>query len=295
MSGFDLRPVETADVEEVGARDPAEARHVQAARKEAAVDVGKHVGPGPQVRGSAILDRRVHRPEQRADHLMRVGRVPRAHLVDRRREQASAVEDVGVLGEETEDQPRHEMVHVMAARDGAPFGIVPQQLDIEPVQPAGGPDVEGVFGDLPDGGDARQRQEKAEMVREVGIGAGDRRRIGNKVLGFEPLPIRRQDELRLGPGRRRTGLQRGEGLRDLARRANGDMDVVGLKDATQVGPVRLALAQPLERRFLVPEGLQEGEGKLASVERPLRERRYGLFNLYGVHTARSRTIFSAAP
>ena len=36
---------------------------------------------------------------------MRVGRVLRAHLVNRHREQARAVEDVGVLGEETEDQP----------------------------------------------------------------------------------------------------------------------------------------------------------------------------------------------
>ena len=31
--GVDLRPVETADVEEIGARDPAEARHVRCCRK----------------------------------------------------------------------------------------------------------------------------------------------------------------------------------------------------------------------------------------------------------------------
>ncbi len=41
----DLRPVETADVEEVGARDPAEARHVQAAGEQPAVHIGEHVGP----------------------------------------------------------------------------------------------------------------------------------------------------------------------------------------------------------------------------------------------------------
>jgi hypothetical protein len=50
------------------------------------------------------------------------------------------------------------------------------------------------------------------------------------------------------------------------------MDVVGLEDTTQVGPVRLALAQALESRFLVAEGLQEGERKLPGVERPLGER-----------------------
>jgi hypothetical protein len=44
------------------------------------------------------------------------------------------------------------------------------------------------------------------------------------------------------------------------------------KDPTQVGPVRLALTQALERRFLVAEGLQEGEWELPSVERLLGER-----------------------
>ncbi len=57
----------------------------------------------------------------------------------------AAVEDVGILGEEAEDQPRHEMVHVVAALGGAPVRVVLQQLDVEPVQAAGGADVEGVF------------------------------------------------------------------------------------------------------------------------------------------------------
>ena len=41
----DLRPIEIADMEEIGARDPAEARHVHAAREQAAVHIGKGVGP----------------------------------------------------------------------------------------------------------------------------------------------------------------------------------------------------------------------------------------------------------
>jgi hypothetical protein len=159
-----------------------------------------------------------------------------------------------------------------------------------PVQPAGGPYVEGAFADLLDGRDAGERQEEAEMVWEVGIGAGDRL-AARQVLGLERLPIRRQNELRLGPGRRGAGPQRGKGLRDLARRADGDMDVVCLKDSAQVGPVRFALAQALEGRFLIPEGLEEGEWELPSVERPFGEGRYGLFDLNGVHTAPSRTIF----
>ena len=61
------------------------------------------------------------------------------------------------------------------------------------------------------------------------------------------------------------------------------MDVVGLKDAAEVGLVRLALAQALERRFLVPEGLQEGERKFLGIERLLGQRGNGLFDLDGVH------------
>jgi hypothetical protein len=94
------------------------------------------------------------------------------------------------------------MVHVVAARGRAPFGVVLQQLDIEPVQPAGGPDVEGVLTDLFDGRDAGERQEEAEMVRKVCIGAGDRL-AARQILGLERLAIGRQNELRLGPGRRR--------------------------------------------------------------------------------------------
>ena len=84
-----------------------------------------------------------------------------------------AVEDVGVLGEEAEDQPGQKVVHILPARRRVPVRIVLQQLDIEPVEAARGLDVKSVFADLLDGGDAGQRQEEAEMVREVGVGAGD--------------------------------------------------------------------------------------------------------------------------
>ena len=99
-----------------------------------------------------------------------------------------AVEDVGVLGEEAEDQPRHEVVHVVAARGRAPVGVVLQQLDIEPVQAAGRPDVEGAFADLLDGGDAGQRQEEAEVVGEI---LDRRRRRSRRSSGPRPRSLRR--------------------------------------------------------------------------------------------------------
>ena len=187
-----------------------------------------------------------------ADHLMGVGRVPRAHLRDGVGEQALADEDVGVLGEEAEDQPRHEVVHVVAALGRAPIGVVLQKFDVEAVEAAGRPDVEGVLADLPDGGDAGQRQEEAEVVGEVLVGAGDGLAAG-QVFGLEVRAVGGEDELRLGLGGGGAVLQRLERLRDLPGVAGQDVDVVGLENAAEVGLVRRARAQALDRRSLLPK------------------------------------------
>ena len=63
---------------------------------------------------------------------MGVGRVLGAHLRDRIGEKAGPVEDTGVLGEEAEDQPRHEVIHLVTALGCAPCGVVLQEFDIEP-------------------------------------------------------------------------------------------------------------------------------------------------------------------
>ncbi len=98
------------------------------------------------------------------------------------------------------------MIHVVAAFGLAPFGVVLQQFDVQAIEAAGGPDVEGVFADLPDGGDAGQRQEEAEVVGKVRVGAGDGLAAG-QVFGLEVRTVRGQDESRLGLGRGRAGLQ----------------------------------------------------------------------------------------
>ena len=128
-----------------------------------------------------------------------------------------AVEDARVLSEETEDEPRHEMVHVVAALARPPLGVVLQQLDVEPVQAARGPDVEGIFGDLLDGGDAGERQEEAEMVGKVLVGAGDRL-AAREILGLEIHAVGREDELCLGLGGGGARLQSGQRPRYLSRR-----------------------------------------------------------------------------
>ena len=215
----DLRPVEIADVQQVGARDPAEARHVHAARETARRSHRENASAQrgtlalARLRGFVFIARNISPitscvfDESRSLILSTV-------LVN----SPLAVEDVRVLGEEAEDQPRHEVVHVVAAFGRAPFRIVLQQLDIQLVQPAGGPDVERAFADLLDRRDAGQRQEEAEVVREVPIGAGDRlARL--QILGLEILSVRGENKSSLRLGRRRAGLQCGEGLRGPRRAA----------------------------------------------------------------------------
>jgi hypothetical protein len=94
---------------------------------------------------------------------MGVGAVTLGHLLDRVGEAPLTVKDVGVLGEETEDQSGEKVVEVLSPGGGVPIGIGFQQLDVEAVESAGGADVEGVFTDLLDGGDPRQWQEETEM------------------------------------------------------------------------------------------------------------------------------------
>ena len=43
-------------------------------------------------------------------------------------------ENIGVFCKEAENQPRHEVVHIVAAFSSAPFGIILEQLNIEAVQ-----------------------------------------------------------------------------------------------------------------------------------------------------------------
>ena len=108
-----------------------------------------------------------------------------------------------------------------------------QQLDVEAVQSARGPDVEGIFCDLLDRRDARQGKEKPEMIWKVLVGAGDGFTAVD-ILRLKGLAIRRQDELGLGPCSRRAGPKVSQLARYLSSRRNGDMDVVGLKDTADI-------------------------------------------------------------
>nr|WP_184409838.1 hypothetical protein [Rhodothalassium salexigens] len=114
---------------------------------------------------------------------MGVRAVAVAHQLDRGGEEVVASENLGVFGEEAEDEPRHKMVHVVAALRRAPFRVGAQKLDIELVQPPGRLDVEGAFADLLNRADPGQGQEKAEMLMEVGEVARDRL-AGIEVFGL---------------------------------------------------------------------------------------------------------------
>ena len=110
----------------------------------------------------------VHRAEQFGEHFVSVRRISLAHLVDGGGEEAVAVKDVRVFGEEAEDQPGHEVIHFLAPGFRVPVGVLPQQLDVELVEPAGRFDVESVLADLPDCRDAGERQEITKVIGKLG-------------------------------------------------------------------------------------------------------------------------------
>src|ERR1039458_2250130 len=182
------------------------------------------------------------------------------------------MKDVRILGEKTEDQPGHEMVHFFPAVGSGPFRIVLEQFDVKAIQAAGGLDVESVFADLPDRGDAGQRQEKTKVVMKIGIVTGDRLAI-DEVFRLEGFAIRGENELGLLRNGFWTFPQRLECAFHVSVRADLDMDVVALENTAEVGLIGTTAFQPLDRGGLVAERFEKCVREAISIERLLRELR----------------------
>ena len=268
----DLRPVKAANMDQVRARNPAEARNVRAARKQPAIHIRKDVRPTRDACCRALPGLGVHGAEQFGYHLMGVGAVLLAHPLDRAGELIGSGEYVGVFGKEAEDQPRHEVIHVWTAGGSAPVGIVLQQLDIKPVETAGRLDVKGTLADLFDGADTCKGQEEPEVIREFTVFTRDRRDIGRQVFSFKSLAIRCKNKLCLGLRGGGAGLQLSKRSCDFTLSAHFEVNVVGLKHAALVGLVGRSAAQTLDGRRFVAERLQKGERELLAIERQLGKR-----------------------
>lgn len=61
------------------------------------------------------------------------------------------------------------------------------------------------------------------------------------------------------------------------------MNVIGLKNAAQIGLIRCSGSQAFDSRFLVTKGFKESIRKLYGIKGLLCKIRDGLFNFYGVH------------
>jgi hypothetical protein len=159
-------------------------------------------------------------------------------------------------------------------RSAVPVRVLFQQLDVETVEAAGGLDVKRILADLLDRGDARQRQEEAEVVVKVGVSAGDGLAI-NKVFGLKGFAVGGEDEFGLGAAGGRTLPQRGEGGWHFTFRAGLEMDVDPLEyragqiraRAINFQPTVLLTHSPANRfAFAVDEylnALTDGHGAFA--------------------------------
>jgi hypothetical protein len=81
------------------------------------------------------------------------------------------------------------VVHLLTALCRVPVGVGLQQLHIEAVEATRRFDVKGVLPNLLDRGDARQWQEKPEVVVKVRVVAGDGFAIG-QVFCLQAVTVR---------------------------------------------------------------------------------------------------------
>lgn len=223
---------------------------------------------------------------------MRIGRI--AHLLDGAGEQLLAQEDAGVLGKEAKDEAGHELVEIVPPRLALPIRIFLQQLQIEPVEAARGLNINRVVANLPNGGDASERQEKAKMIGKLGVGASNCL-AQSQVFRLQKLAIGRQNELRLGRRGFGTGLQSRQRGGDGPLIARRNMNVGALQNPFRhIGGVGGSYTKFLERGGLVPECFQEGIGELLPLEGPLGKVGDSLFDFDGVHARNARLLVSEA-
>ena len=175
------------------------------------------------------------------------------------------------------------MVEIFAAGVAVPVGVGLEQFDVEAVESPSGADVEGVFGDLADGGDAGQREEEGEVIRKVLVLAGERRDVGGEVFGVQLQAVGGEDELSLVPGRRGAVPQGSERSGHLTGRCDLDVDIAALENPADVGLVRVAGLEAFEGGLLVAERLEKGVGELRRHEGRFGEVGDGFFDLDCVH------------
>jgi hypothetical protein len=69
------------------------------------------------------------------------------------------------------------------------------------------------------------------------------------------------------------------------------MDIVGLENPAKIRLVRRARAQPLDRRFLVTEGLKKGVREIHGIKRLFRQLRNSFFDFNGVQRVKPSSDF----
>ena len=276
----DFRPVEQADLQQVGAGGAGEAGNDGRVTEEAAVDVGEFFCPS--VRAGTIAVFYVHRAEDFADDEVGIAAINCTHLFESVGKGVVAEEYVGAFGEKTEDEARHEVVHIVAAVGACPVGVVLKECGVEAVEFCGGADVKGAVADGLDGADAGEAKEEAEVVGEVGVIA-KQRFAALQVGGVDVYAVGGKQVIDPVFGVGGALFQGGKGGSGFARRADEDVNVVALEDAAAVALVGFTRTQSFQRGGLVAKGFEELVGKFVGIPGLAEEFADGLFDFDGVH------------
>ncbi|MBO6729582.1 MAG: hypothetical protein JJ910_07625 [Maricaulis sp.] len=177
-------------------------------------------------------------------------------------------EDADILGKQAEDQPRHELVELVAPFRSAPIRIKLEEGVIEPGQLAGSADIDLVFIGCLEAGHARRGQEEAEMPVQLVEGAAQGL-AGGRILRNHDVAIARDQDGRLVLVGFLVGAKELDRSVHFAGYGRQEVELlVHQHTAPQFRAIERALAGPQfgHRGWRIPGRRGEGEGKLLRVE-----------------------------
>ena len=263
--GIDVAPVQISGIPEIPPGNGIKDRTIDRPGKQAAIHVCELVRPARQVH--SLVCGPVHRLEGVGDGDMGLCALV-ARMIDDQPGELVLRENPDILGKQAEDQPRHELVELVAPFRSAPVRIKLEEGVIEPGQLAGGADIDFVLIRCLETRHARRRQEEAEMPVQLVEGAAQGLAC-RRVFRDHHLAIARDQDGWLVLEGFLVGAKEIDRGVHFAGYSRQEVELlVHQNTARQFRAIERALAgsQFGHRGWRIPGRRGEGEGKLVRVE-----------------------------